>query len=139
MQLVRTMLNWKWDTFFLEDKRKPHVYCVLSLNIDLQCILFVIRYLCTHSGKCNEFSVIQKYRAQNFNEHTPWYQNRQTQQKMFCNLRTSSVRLPLSVQKILLLNRKCVINHFFSKTLNTEELKIVYYIKLKQQLFHPID
>lgn len=34
MQLVRIMLNWKWDIFFLEYKRKLYVYCVLLLNID---------------------------------------------------------------------------------------------------------
>lgn len=55
--------------FFWEDMRKTHLYCVLSLNSDLWFITFVIRHTCIHSEKCNEFSVIQRHRSQNFNEH----------------------------------------------------------------------
>lgn len=51
--------------FFLEDMRKIHLYCVLSLNTDLWFITFVIGHTCIHSGKRNEFSVIQRHRAQN--------------------------------------------------------------------------
>lgn len=61
MQLVRIEIGY----IFLEDMRKIHLYCVLSLNTDLWFITFVIRHTGIHSGKCNEFSVIQRHRAQN--------------------------------------------------------------------------
>lgn len=62
MQLVRMEIGY---IFFLEDMRKIHLYCVLSLNTDLWFITFVIGHTCIHRGKYNEFSVIQRHRAQN--------------------------------------------------------------------------